>query len=178
LRTGGKDREHLGWFLFFALAGSALLIPFLVDWPFIVFVSFLLVLSYLVFVLRNKEHYLLAELNGFALLTLSAPIVYFVVTGDISWKLYAAVLIYFAAGVLKVRVKVKKTLPYRVLMVIYCLAAPPFYYCLEIPVVLLLPLLENIVSVILMREERLRTIGNIELIKGAVFLVLAGFFWK
>ncbi len=178
LRTGGKDREYLGWFLFFALAGSALLTPFLVDWPFIVFISFLLVLSYLVFVLRNKEHYLLAELNGFALLALSAPIVYFVVTGDISWKLYAAVLIFFWAGVLKVRVRLRKTYLYRVIMLIYCATAPLFYYCLEISVILLLPLLENIVSLILMREERLRTTGNIELIKGAVFLVLAGFFWK
>jgi hypothetical protein len=178
LRTGGKRREHLVWFLFFALAGSALLIPFLIDRPFIVFISFLLVLTYLAFVLCNKEHALFAELNGFALLALSAPIVYFVITGDISWKLYAAVLIYFAAGVLKVRVRVKKTFPYRVLMVIYCAAAPLFYYYLEIPVILLLPLLENIISVVLMREERLRATGNIELIKGAVFLVLAGFFWK
>ena len=178
LRTGGKSREHLGWFLFFALAGSALLIPFLIDRPFIVFISFLLVLTYLAFVLRNKEHCLLAELNGFALLALSAPIVYFVVTGDISWKLYAAVAVYFSAGVLKIRVRVKKTVPYRILMVLYCAAAPGIFYFANIPVILLLPLFENILSAIWMREERLRTTGNIELVKGAVFLVLAGFFWK
>ena len=95
-----------------------------------------------------------------------------------SLKLYAAVLTYFAAGVLKVRAMVKKTVPYRLLMVVYCAAAPAFCYVMNIPVILLLPLVENIVSVIMMREERLRSTGNIELIKGAVFLILASFFWK
>ncbi|HDH34349.1 MAG TPA: hypothetical protein ENG88_02715, partial [Nitrospirae bacterium] len=178
LRAGENRKEHLGWLLFFGLTGLALLIPFLIDGPLILLISFLLVAIYLIFVSSGKEHYLLAELNGFALLTLSAPIVYFVITGDVSWKLYAAVLTFFSAGVLKVRVRLKKTVPYRILMVLYCAAAPFFFYCVNIPVILLLPLSENIISVILMREERLRTTGNIELIKGAVFLILAGFFWQ
>ena len=178
LRTGKKNKEHLGWFLFFVLSGLALVVPFLIKAKLILMVSFLLVAIYLVFVASGNEHYLLAELNGFALLTLSAPIVYFTITGDVSWRLYAAVQVFFGAGVMKVRVRLKKTLPYRSLMLIYCAAGPLFYYYLNIPVILLLPLSENIVSVILMREERLRTTGNIELIKGAVFLLLLGFFWN
>jgi hypothetical protein len=152
--------------------------PFLIDGTRIFFVSSMLVLIYFVFVSSGKEHSLFAELNGFALLTLSAPIVYYVITSDVSWRLYVAVLVFFWAGIIKVRVRLKKTVPYRILMVIYCAAASILFYALSIPVILLLALFENIISVILMREERLRTTGNIELIKGAVFLVLAGFFWE
>jgi len=178
LRAGEKKKEQLYWLLFFVSAGLALLMPFLLNGINMLLTAFLMVAVYLVFVTSGKEHHLLAELNGFALLTLCAPIVYFVITGDVSWELYAAVLVYFSAGVLKVRARVKKTVPYRVLMVIYCAAAPILFYYLNISVILLLPLAENIISVILMREERLRTTGNIELIKGAVFLVLTGFFWE
>ncbi len=177
LRTG-KRKEHLLWFLFFCLTGLALVIPFLINGISILLVSFLLALIYLVFITSGKEHYLLAELNGFALITLAAPIVYFVITGDLSWKLHIVVLTYFAAGVLKVRVRVKKTVSYRVLMILYCAAAAGLYYFINITLILLLPLIENIISVILMREERLRTTGNIELIKGAFFVVFIGFFWK
>ena len=175
LRTRQKD---LGWFLFFSLTGLMLLMPFLFEAAHILIVSSLLVLTYLAFVSGNKEHSLFAELNGFALLALSAPIIYFVITDDLSWRLYAAVLTFFWAGVIKVRVRLKKTIPYRALMLIYCVAAPTFYYYLEIPIILLLPLAENIISIFFMREEALRTTGNIELIKGALFLILAGFFWQ
>jgi hypothetical protein len=178
MRKGQDKKEPLRWLLFFSLIGLALLVPFIIKAKLILLFSFLLVAIYIIFVKSGKEHYLLAELNGFALITLCAPIVYFVITGDVSWKLYAAVLTYFEAGVLKVRVRVKKTVPYRMLTAIYCVAAPFLFYAVNIPVILLLPLIENIISVILMREERLRTTGNIELIKGAVFLVLTGFFWK
>ncbi|MBL7032401.1 MAG: YwiC-like family protein [Nitrospira sp.] len=178
LRAGENRKEHLGWLLFFSLTGLALLMPFLIDGTMIFLVSFLLVITYLVFVLNGKEHSLFAELNGFALLTLSAPIVYYVITSDVSWRLYAAVLVFFSAGVLKVRVRLKKTAPYRILMVLYCTAAPLLFYFLKIPVILLLPHFENIISALLMKEERLRATGNIELIKGAVFLFLTGFFWE
>lgn len=177
LRAGGNRKEHLGWLFFFSLTGLALLIPFLIDGTRIFLVSSLLVLIYLFFVLSGKEHSLFAELNGFAILTLSAPIVYFVITSDVSLRLYAAVLVFFSAGVLKVRVRLKKTVPYRALMLVYCAASPILFYSVKIPVILLLPLCENIISVFLMREERLRTTGNIELIKGVVFLFLVGFFW-
>ncbi len=47
----------------------------------------------------------------------------------------------------------------------------------EISAVVLLPLLENLAASVSMREERLRTTGNIELVKGAVFTVLLTIFW-
>jgi hypothetical protein len=111
------------------------------------------------------------------LLTLSAPVVYFAVTGELSMKLYLAVFIFFAAGVLKVRVRLKKTPFFRVIMVLYCAAAAAVFYLLGISVLLLIPFVENIISVILMREERLKMTGYTELIKGVAFIVLIGFFW-
>lgn len=179
LRTKGQRKEHLLWFMFFSLVGFVLLTPFLTNGikTFLFFSP--LVLSYMILLSRGKEHYLLTELNGFALLTLSAPIIYFVITGEMSLRLYLAVFIFFAAGVLKVRVRIKKTLAYRWLMIFYCTASSlVFFYYLNISVVVLLPLLENIISVLWMREEKLKTTGNAELIKGVIFTILLIFFWQ
>lgn len=177
LRTKGRQKEPLLWFLFFSLTGLALLVPFLMEGVKDFSVFSLLVLTYVFLLLLGKEHHVFTELNGFALLTLSAPVVYFAITGEMSLKLYLAVFIYFAAGVLKVRVRLKKTLFFRFVMVLYCAAAAAVFYLIDVPVILLLPLAENIISVILMREEKLRVTGYIELSKGVVFIVLTGFFW-
>ncbi len=179
LRTGsGKQRrEHLLWFIFFSTGSFILLIPFLYTGikQFLIFSPVILI--YAIFLFRGREHYLFAELTGFALLTLSAPVIYFTITGNVSLKLYLAVFIFFAAGVFKVRVRIKKTIAYRRLMVLYCAASVIFFYSLYIPVIILLPFVENIISVIMMRDEKLRTTGNIELIKGIIFTGLLGFFW-
>lgn len=179
LKTGpGKQRrEHLLWFVFFSSAGFILLIPFLTEGlkQFLFFSP--LILIYAVLISRGREHHLLSELIGFALLTLSAPVVYFLIAGSMSLRLYLAVFIFFAGGVFKVRAKIKKTPAYRWLMIFYCAASAVFFYGLQIPVILLVPFLENIISVIIVRDERLRTTGNVELIKGLVFTGLLGFFW-
>ncbi|MBI4683462.1 MAG: hypothetical protein HY757_10245 [Nitrospirae bacterium] len=178
LRTKGQKKEHLLWLLFFSAGGTALLIPFLID-GFDAFSIFsILVLSYVTLLHKGKEHNLFTELNGFALLTLCAPVVYFTMTGELSLKLYAAVLLFFSAGVFKVRVRTRKTLKYRSIMALYCVSAVIFYYLLDIPVIILLPLIENIISVILMKEEKLRTTGYTELIKGIMFIILISFFWQ
>ncbi len=177
IRSKGKKKEHVGWFMFFSIAGLLQLVPFLNQgigafWPF-----FLLIVSYSILLSKGKEHHLIAELNGFAMLTLSAPIVYFAFTGDMSLKLYAAVSLFFAAGVFKVRVKLKKTLFYRWLMVLYCAAACAAFYLLHISVIILLPFIENIAIAVWMREEKLKTTGYTELVKGIIFIILIGFFW-
>jgi hypothetical protein len=177
IRSKGKKKEHIGWFLFFSIVGLLMLVPFLIKgigefWPFS-----LLIVSYSILLSNGKEHHILAELNGFAMLTLSAPIIYFAVTGDLSLKLYAAVTIFFAAGVFKVRVRIKKSLFYRWVMALYCAAACLVFYLLNIALIILLPLAENIVTAIWMREEKLKTTGYTELVKGIVFIILIGFFW-
>ncbi len=177
IRSKGKKKEHIGWFLFFSISGLILLVPFMIEgvgefWPFS-----LLIVSYAILLFKGKEHHILAELNGFAMLTLSAPIVYFTVTGELSLKLYEAVTIFFAAGVFKVRVRIRKSLFYRWVMALYCAAACIVFYLLNISVIILLPLAENIITAIWMREEKLKATGYTELIKGIIFIILIGFFW-
>ena len=176
--TGNRNKENLYWFLFFMLAGLGLLIPFLIN-GFSYFIGFsLLIVSYSILMVKGKEHYLIAEINGFALLTLSAPIIYFTVTGDISMRIYAAVLLFFIAGVLKVKIRSKKTPVYRIAMICYCIAALIIFHFLDIFLILLVPLLENVISAIWMRDEKLKTVGDIELAKSIIFIVLIGFFWR
>jgi hypothetical protein len=177
-RTKGEVTEHWLWLFFFGLAGLTLMLPFLLL-GIKEFTGFsFLIMSYIVILSLGREHHILAELNGFALLTLAAPIVYFVISGEVSLRLYIAVMLFFAAGVFKVRVRLKKNLFYRWVMVMYCAAALLVFYLLAIPVILLLPLIENIISVIFMREERLRTTGYTELVKGIIFIILIANFWR
>lgn len=178
IRTKGRQREHIVWSLLFTAAGLLLLSPFLLTGIYRFAPFLLLVVSYGVFVWRGREHHIVAELNGFALLTASAPVVYFVMTGMESMKLYAAVLLFFAAGVLKVRVRIRKSLFYRALMVIYCAVVPVAFYVMRINPVLLAPFAENIISSLWLREQKLKTTGNIELAKSILFVILAGVFWK
>lgn len=179
LRAQNGRRRHILWFVFFGVTGSIFLIPFFHK-GFMTFLIFSpLVLSYVVLLTSGKEHNLVTELNGFALLTLSAPVVYFVITGQMSFRLFFAVLIYFASGVFKVRMRARKTPLFRWIMVLYCafsfIVFPVF---LNISSIVLLPLIENIVSIISMHEEKLKTTGNIELIKGLIFTFLLGIFWQ
>jgi len=178
LRTRGDKKEHVLWFLFFSVSGLALLTPFLLEGTRDFIIFSVPVLSYGMLLYRGKEHSLFTELNGFALLTLAAPIIYFTVTGALSLKLYAAVLLFFCAGVFKVRVRTRKTFKYRCIMVLYCAVAVILYSLMNISVIILLPLMENVVSVISMKEEKLRTTGYTELIKGIIFISLVGLFWQ
>lgn len=178
LRTKSDRERHLIWFAFFSLSGILFLIPFLYGGlkTFIVFLP--LVLSYVILLSLEMEHNIFVELLGFAILALSAPMVYFAVTGAMSYRLYFVVFIFFAAGVFKVRIRIKKDLSYRLLMGFYCAVSLVVFFFLNMPVVMLAPFIENVVSAIRMRDEKLRTIGNIELVKGLIFTALLIFFWR
>jgi hypothetical protein len=177
IRARGTRLRPVVWFILFAATGLLLLVPFFRTGigrfaPFLI-----LAVSYGVFMWKGKEHHIFAELNGFALLTASAPVVYFVMTGTVSMKIYAAVFLFFAAGVLKVRVRIRKSLFYRALMIAYCAALVIIFSVLRINPVLLAPLAENVVTALWLRDEKLKTTGNIELAKSILFVVLAGTFW-
>jgi hypothetical protein len=178
-RSKGIKKNDLLWFVLFVSAGGILLIPFMKEGvhAFVVFTP--LIIVYIILLFSGKEHGLGTELNGFALLTLAAPVLYFVITGETSLRLFLAVFVFFAAGVFKVRMRLKKTLFFRYGMALYCVFAVLIYVLvIDISAVVLLPLLENITAGLRMKEERLRTTGNIELIKGVIFTVLLGIFWK
>lgn len=178
LRARGNKKEHVLWFMFFSVSGLTLLMPFLLGGIRSFAIFSVLVLSYGILLYRGKEHSIFTEFNGFALLTLAAPVIYFTVTGVLSLKLYAAVLLFFGAGVFKVRVRTRKTVKSRWIMALYCAVAVILYSLMNISIIILLPLIENAVSVILMREEKLRATGYTELIKGIIFIIFVGFFWQ
>lgn len=178
IRSKGRNRSQLIWLIFFTITGIALLAPFLMTGIKDFMVFLLLVLFYVIVLMSGREHHILAEMNGFAILTLSAPVVYFAMTGELSMKLYAAVLIFFWAGVFKVRLRIRKTLFFRKAVVLYCAAAAVAFFLLNISIMLLLPLAENIVSAVLMREEKLKETGYIELSKSIAFILLLSFFWR
>ena len=178
LRRDDNRREDLIWFLIFGLSGLALLMPFVQDGlkTFIIFSP--LLIFYFIYLYHGREHDLAAEFLGFALLTLSAPVIYFVLTGTLSFRLYLVVFVFFAAGILKVRTSMKKTSLYRSSMIIYCAVSPVLFIMLSVSPYLLLPLSENVISSVMNREERLRTVGNIELVKGVIFVLLLLLYWR
>ncbi len=178
IKTKQQRQSYLLWFALFSLCGLVLLIPFLTEGFRTFLIFFPLVLLYTVFLLFEKEHFLLAELTGFSLLALSAPIVYFVITQEMSLRLYLVVFIFFAAGVFKVRVRIKKTSQHRWLMIIYCAASLFFFSLLNVSAIMLLPFSENVIYALWMRDEKLKTTGNIELLKGVIFIILFGFYWQ
>lgn len=175
---GARNGKSLAWFLVFTISGCLLLLPFMLKGfrSFIVFSP--LVMLYVVLLRSGRERSLISELTGFSLLTLPAPVSYFVATGFISHRLYLAMFIYFAAGVFKVRARTERGTLFRLLMVIYCVLCPFTYILLGIPVIALLPLVENLFSAIWWREKPLKTIGNIEFAKGIIFVSIFLLVWK
>ncbi|MDO8283154.1 MAG: YwiC-like family protein [Thermodesulfovibrionia bacterium] len=171
------DKTALAWTVLFFTSGLLLLLPFLEKGLPHFNVFFLLIILYLFFIGVNKEHLLIAELSGFSLLTISAPIIYFMATGVLSLKLYLAVFLFFGAGVFKVRMRIKKTAFFRAVMVTYCSSVLIFYYYSDISCMILLPLVENITNAIWFRDERLKVTGNVELVKGVMFLTLLYLFY-
>lgn len=176
IRSRGK-KEHVLWTLLFAISGIALLVPFLIKGSGSFMIFAVLIMSYAILLSMGKEHHIVTELNGFALLTIAAPAVYFSVTGQISWKLYAVVTLFFSAGVFKVRMRLRKNLFFRSVMALYCGIAAVMFSAMSISVIMLLPLAENVISAVWFREEKLRATGYIELSKGILFIVLIGIFW-
>ncbi len=176
IKRSGKENA-LSWFLFFAVGGSLLLMPFLFKGlsSFIFFSP--IVILYVILLYAGKEHNLVAELTGFSLLTLSAPVAYFAAAGVVSYRLYLAVFIYYVAGIFEVRVKTRRRFSYRLFMVLYCLLALILYRFINVSVFVLLPLIENIFSAIWLREEKLKITGNIEFAKGIMFTAILVYFW-
>jgi len=177
IRSGFRRPEHVIWLIFFSLAGALLLFPVMKTALPLLMVCAIPAVTYAILLWMGKEHHIMAELNGFALLSLAAPIVFFILTGDVSWRLYVVVLLFFWAGVFKVRVRIRKNSFYKTVMVAYCVLAVAVYAISGIPVIILLPLIENVVSSIRFREQKLRTTGNIELAKSVLFVFLVWRFW-
>jgi hypothetical protein len=128
--------------------------------------------AYLISLKFLGEHSIITEISGFVLLSLSALIAKLTATGAIDPELFTTAAIFFTAGVFKVRVQFSKSMLQRILMVSYVGFAIAAYWLMHRPVVVLLPLIDNLVFSITLYKLKLRAAGWLEVLKGVAFLLL------
>ncbi len=132
----------------------------------------ILPLAYILLTLFAGEHAMISEISGFVLLTFSVVISRFAFSGDIDPRLYVATAVFFTAGVFKVRVQFKKRTFERVLMGLYVIFGLILYRIIRVPIIVLLPLLDNVIFALTLYRVKLRAMGWIEVLKGLAFLIL------
>jgi hypothetical protein len=132
----------------------------------------LIPLSYIALLRYKGEHFVLTEIAGFASLTLAVVIARFVNTGIIDNVLYISVMLFFIAGGLRVRLQLRKRVAERVIMIVYVFLAAAIFDLIRMPVIILLPLVENIVYALILYKVRLRVTGWIEALKGLAFFLM------
>lgn len=129
----------------------------------------------LAYLLMNRfagEHFVLSEVLGFVLISLAAVLAKFLITGGIDVRLFVAVALYFSSGVFKVKALLRQRVLDRVLTAVYVLLAAYAYKGFHIPLIILLPLADNLVVGASLYKVKLRTIGWIEVAKSLLFLAL------
>ncbi len=127
------------------------------------------------YLLSNRfanEHAILTEVLGFVLLSLAAVLMKFLLTGGLDVRLFLGVAFYFSAGVFKVKSLLLKKPSYRVMNVLFVLVSLYVYHRMYIPLIILLPLLDNLIAAATLYKVRLKTTGWIEVGKSLAFLVL------
>ncbi|HEY6011326.1 MAG TPA: YwiC-like family protein, partial [Nitrospirota bacterium] len=127
------------------------------------------------YLLSNKlsgEHGILTELLGFVLLSLAAVLAKFLIINGLDVRLFVAVALYFCAGVFKIKAVLRKKTSDRITAAAYALFAAIVYHRMHIPVIILLPLIENIIVSATLYRVPLRTTGWIEVAKSLAFLWL------
>lgn len=127
------------------------------------------------YLLSNRfagEHTVLTEVLGFVLLSLAAVLMKYLLTGGIDVRLFLGVALYFSAGVFKIKALLLKKTIYRVMTVLFILVSLYIYHRMYIPMIILLPLVDNLIAAATLYKVRLKTTGWIELAKSSVFLVL------
>jgi len=142
-------------------SGIVMLLPFLV-FP----VGYLASLRY------AGDHALLTETLGFILLSLAAVLAKFLLTGGLDIRLVAGVAFYFTAGVFKVKTLLLRRTKDRILIIAHALCAVYVYHRMHIPLIILLPLLDNVIVAVYPYKARLKTAGWIELAKSLAVLAL------
>ncbi len=171
-RRGGKAARFLAVFVLQVLVATMLLLPVLGKDLALLMPYALVPFTYLICLKFLGEHSLITEISGFVLLSLSAVVAKLTATGVIDPALFAAVAVFFTAGVFRVRVQLTKGARQRILMVIYVGFAIVIYLLMHTPVLILLPLIDNLVFSMTLYRLKLRGTGWMELIKGAAFLLL------
>lgn len=132
----------------------------------------ILPIAYIVMHKFAGEHFVLTEVMGFALLSLSAVLAKFLVTGGLDVRLFVGVTLYFTAGVFKIKAVLLKKLKDRILTALYVVFAALVYHRMFIPLIILLPLVDNLIVAATLYKVRLRTTGWIEVAKSLAALGL------
>jgi YwiC-like protein len=167
---GTRDRRSLVIFLAQIAVAAAILIPiFGGDVP--------MLLPLLIFpaayLISNKiagEHFILTEMLGFALISLAAVLAKFLLTGGLDVRLFLGVALYFTAGVFKVKTLLLRKTKDRVLGSLYILFSVYVYFRMHIPLLILLPLIDNLIVALRPYKVKLKTTGWIEVAKSLVLL--------
>ncbi len=118
------------------------------------------------------EHSMSTELLGFGLLSIAGLLSRFLAIGEIDMRLFAASALYFGAGVFKVRILVQRRRRDRLMSLLFLIAAVWSYHSLSIPLMILLPLVDNLIATVAPYRLKLRTTGWIEVGKSLVFLFM------
>jgi hypothetical protein len=132
------------------------------------------------YLLLNKlagEHFILTELMGFVLISLAAVLAKFLLTNGLDVRLLVGVALYFTAGVFKVKTLLLKKTQDRVLTVLYILFSALVYRRMHIPLIILLPLVDNLVVAATLYRVKLQTTGWIEVVKSLIFLSLFVYYY-
>jgi YwiC-like protein len=127
------------------------------------------------YLLSNKlvgEHYLVTELLGFALISLAAVLAKFLLTEGLDVRLFVGVALYFMAGVFKVKVALFKKVKDRIFTALFIFFTVYAYLRFYIPVIVLLPLVDNLLAAAVPYKVKLQTIGWIDVAKSILFLIL------
>ncbi len=118
------------------------------------------------------EHFVLTEVLGFVLISLAAVLAKFLITGGLDVRLFVAVALYFAAGVFKVKILLMKKTRERIIMALYVFLSIVMYRGYHIPLIILLPFVDNLIVVVAPYKVKLQTTGWIEVAKSVLFLSL------
>jgi hypothetical protein len=129
-------------------------------------------LAYLLMSKFAGEHFVLTELLGFILISLSAVLAKFLLTGGLDVRLFVGTALYFTAGVFKVKAVLLKKTRDRVMTALYVFFAALVYHRMHIPVIILLPLVDNLIVAATLYKVKLRTTGWIEVAKSLTVLAL------
>lgn len=171
LRRRGDRNAYLVFLGQIALAAVILLAVFGNDiprlLPLLIFPA-----SYLLMNRWAGEHFVLTEVLGFALISLAAVLAKFSVTGGLDVRLFVAVALYFTAGVFKVKTLLRKRTIDRIFTALYVVFAVLAYRGFHIPLIILLPLADNLLVAAAPYKLKLKTVGWIEVVKSLLFLVL------
>ncbi len=133
-----------------------------------------------VYLLLNKlvgEHFILTELMGFVLISLAAVLAKFLLVRGLDVRLFVGMAFYFTAGVFKVKTLLLKKTKDRIFMVLHALLSALAYRGMHIPLIILLPFVDNVIVAATLYRVKLQTTGWIEVVKSLVFLLLFIFYY-